>query len=193
MAIKVEVELSNLSELGVFEAAKAALQGVELSRLEWQITGSVIENMGLSIRYSPPREGADVRTILGQIEFWEATRQGEFLPETGRTPHHAVAKAVVAQAMIDERLPLNIEEAILWVEDRWIFLDAIRSNSDHHELIELGGNRFSVRARPGQENIDHFQNVVSLCEAVSSEYLREISRTVDSETGSVSAMDFEEI
>ena len=82
-----------------------------------------------------------------------------------------------------------VESAIRWVGDSWIFLDAIRSESDHHEITELGLNRFSVRTREGVANLEHFQNIVLLVEAVTDEYLQEISRTIDSQTGAVSALE----
>ena len=192
MTISVSVELCNLSEEGIFEAAKVALQGAELEKCDWKITGSVIENMGLKIEYSPPRGDDDVRTLLHQNEFWEVTRQGEFLPETGKTPHHALAKAVVARAMVNERLALSVESAIRWVGDNWIFVDTIRSESHHHQLTDLGLNRFSIRAREGIANLEHFQNIVLLVEAVADEYLKEIRRTIDTQTGAVSALELEE-
>lgn len=193
MAISVEVELSNLSEEGVFAAAKAALQGADFGKLDWNITGPIIERLGISITYSPPSGENDARLIFGINEYWDATRLGELLPETGRTPHHAVAKAVVAQAMVDKRLPISIENAIAWVEDRWTFVEAIQKNSEHHHVTDLGSNRFSVRALSGHENLEHFQNIVRLSDAVIGEYLEELEREFDPITNNPNAIIFQEL
>jgi hypothetical protein len=191
MAIQVSLDIEDLNTAGVFGLAEIGLQGVDLGKCDWALTGPVIEQRGISLRYRPITGPNDVRAILGSRDEWDASvDQPTTESVSGQSPHHVVAKLIVKLAMTNESVALPLDRATQWLESDWLLVDILTTPSAHHEVTKLDNNHFLLTANDNDDDRDHFANLVDVAKSIDGDLLNRLDVTMDAVSNSATAIQF---